>query len=247
MNHGLRECFAPVFGLFELKTIVLGVRNKAAQRTVEIERLLECSLLSDRLRQALREPPDVRSTVAAVSDALADHAPDLRDAVEAYAEQGLRGFEDCLVRGYLAHVAVTRMHPAIRAFFTSFTDLRNLMILYKHLRWEIVEEDVFIPGGTVETARFVQVAARKEYAGLEALAIEVTGPGRAPVVATEGAFESVLLGRMTRQLRKAGRDDEGVALVLDYVWRSYVQARNLAVLYHAGELGREALERELIA
>lgn len=247
MNRGLRGTFAPVFVLFELKTIVLCVRNKAAQRDAEIERLLERSLLSDRVQQALRAPTDVRSTVVALSSALAADAADFPSLEQAYAEEGLKGFEDGLMHGYLARVAATRMHPAVRAFFASFIDLRNLMILYKHLRWAIAGEAGFIPGGTVEPARFAQAAARKEFAGLDSLAKEVTGPGWVTATASEGALESVLLSRMTQRLRKAGRNDQGVPLLLDYVWRSYVQARNLAVLHHAGALGRAALERELIA
>ena len=52
---------------------------------------------------------------------------------------------------------------------------------------------------------------------------------------------------MTHQLRKTGGDSEGVGLILDYVWRVYVHARNGALLLHAGSLGANALERELIA
>jgi vacuolar-type H+-ATPase subunit C/Vma6 len=247
MDRSLRRCFAPVFMLFELKTIVLCVRNKTVQRTAEFERLLERSLLSDRLQQALRESPDVRSTVSAVVELLATVAPDLRALETDYAEEGLRGFENGLMRGYLAQVSATRMLPAIREFFAAFIDLRNLMILYKHLRWEIAGEAVFIRGGTLEPSRFVQAAARKELAGLEALAQEVTGSKDVPAAASEGALETVLLRRMTQQLRKAGRESEDVGLILDYVWRSYVQARNLAVLHHAGDLEPETLERELIA
>jgi len=247
MNRSLRKRFAPVFVLFELKTIVLCVRNKMLQRTAEVERLLERSLLSDRLQQALREPPDVRSTVAAVTESLAVVAERLRALDIAYAEGGLKGFENDLTRGYLAHAASTRMHPAIHGFFASFIDLRNLMILYKHLRWEIEEEAVFIPGGTLEPSRFVQAASRKEFAGLEAIAREATGLQDLPAAASEGALETVLLRCMTQQLQKASRACEDVGLILDYVWRSYVQARNLAVLHHAADLGPEALERELIA
>src|SRR5512136_906202 len=52
MNRPLRQRLAPVFGLFELKTIVLCVRSRAAHRSSEIAALLARSLLADALRQA---------------------------------------------------------------------------------------------------------------------------------------------------------------------------------------------------
>lgn len=247
MDRDLRRRFAPVFVLFEIKTIVLCVRNKAAERAAAIEHLLERSLLSDPLRRALREPSDVRSTVAAATQVLAAHAGELASLEAAYKEEGLRGFEDGLMRGYLAHVAATRLDPTIRAFITSFIDLRNLMILYKHLRWGIAAEDVFIPGGVLAPERFEQAAARKDFTGLDALAREAAGPETLPAAATEGAFETMLLRRLTRRLRQATRDGGPVELLLDYAWRRYVEARNLAVLHHARDVGPEALERELIA
>ncbi|MGB5105019.1 MAG: V-type ATPase subunit [Steroidobacteraceae bacterium] len=246
MNRALRERFAPVFVLFELKTIVLCVRNKAARRSAEIERLLEPSLLSDSLRQALSRPPDVGATVAAATQLLAARAGELASLEAAYAEDGLRGFEDGLMRGYLTHVAAGRMHPVIRAFFASFIDLRNVMILYKHLRWEIEGAAQFIPGGSLEASRLEQVAARGQLAGLDEFAQVVTGTTALPAAASEGALESVLLGSMTAQVREAGRWGGEVEVILDYLWRSYVQARNLALLKHAGDLGADALRRELI-
>lgn len=65
MNRTLRECLASVFVLLELKTIVLCLRNKEAGRVREIDTLLTHTLLTDSLRQALGDQPDVRSIITA--------------------------------------------------------------------------------------------------------------------------------------------------------------------------------------
>ena len=71
-------------------------------------------------------------------------------------------------------------------------------------------------------------------------------PWMARVDETAQLLESVLLRGMTTKLRRIGRESEDVGLILDYVWRVYIQARNLAVIYHGEGVGPDALEKELI-
>ncbi|HUI59907.1 MAG TPA: V-type ATPase subunit [Steroidobacteraceae bacterium] len=247
MNRTLRECFAPVFVLLELKTIVLCLRNKEAGRVTEIDTLLTHTLLSDAVRQVLHDRPDVRSSITTLIETTAGALPGLREAATAYAEQGLRGFEDSFMRGYLAYTAKTQLHPLIQQFLRAFVDLRNVMVLYKQLRWGIEDAGVFIEGGTFELSRLVRLLASKELNAWEELAKEATALKVVPAAASEGALETVLLTSLTERLRQIGRDEDGVGLILDYIWRIYVHARNLAVLYHAPDLGEATLERELIA
>ena len=177
----------------------------------------------------------------------ADALPALHEAGAAYAEQGLRGFEDALMRGYLAHVVTTRLHPVVRQFFRAFIDLRNVMILYKQLRWRMAETGVFIEGGAFEVPHLAQLALHAEPGSLDELVKEATGLKTVPAAANEGALETVLLASLTRRLHQTGRSGDTFALILDYIWRHYVHARNLALLFHASDLGEAALERELIA
>ena len=150
------------------------------------------------------------------------------------------------MRGYLAHAATTRSHPVIQQFLRAFVDLRNVMILYKQLRWGVEDAGAFIDGGTFELSRLVQLNS------WEGLAKEAAGLRVLPAAANQGALETVLLTSLTGRLRQSGRDNlgrnsDGVGLILDYIWRIYVHARNVAVLYHAADLGEATLERELIA
>ena len=246
MNHRLRDMFAPLFALFEIKTIVLCLRNKAIRRTTEIERLLERSLLADRLKEILLRGTDVRSTIAALVDAMAGTSEAFRELESVYAEGNLQGFENGLMRVYLQEVAAKHLDPAMKMFFVLFTDLRNVMLLYKHLRWGVDGPCLFIRGGTVEPSRLLAILARRDTAALDDLVRGVTGLETMSVAASEGALETVLLRSITRRLAKLRHTTEGVGLIVVYVWRIYVQARNLAVLHHATDLDPQTLERELI-
>ncbi len=246
MNPRLRAAFAPVFVLFELKTIILCLRNKSIQKIVNIEILLARSLLAERLQELLRRETDVRSTVAALTDALAGTAESFGALENAYAQDGLKGLENNLTRIYLQYIRKQRLHPVIKKFFLSFIDLRNIVLLYKQLRWEVEDGLPFISGGTIDPSRFQQLLARKDPAELDTLIASMTGLKTLTIASTEGALETSLLASLTRKLQKLGRENEDVGLILDYIWRIYIQARNLAVLYHGKQLDADTLERELV-
>lgn len=232
MNRGLRDQFAPLFALFEIKTIVLVLRNKAIRRTAQIERLLAPSLLAADVKEILMRAPDVRSAIAALSEGL----------VTVYDEGKLAAFEDALMRVYLQQTAAGHLDPVMKAFFVLFIDLRNLMLLYKRLRWGVSDPSLFIAGGSVEISRLQEI---HDNAGLDDLVTSVLGE-TVSTAASEGALETILLRSMTRRLMKIRRMTDGAGLIVVYVWRLYVQARNLAVLYHGAELDPRTLERELI-
>ena len=247
LDRRMRARLAPVLALFELKTIVLCLRNAAAGRHDEVERLLGHSLLARPIQDALRAGAEARAAIAAVAAAASPVLGEPASLEDAYAQGGLKDVEVRLVRRYLAHAVAMRLEPPVRAFFTAFIDLRNLMAVYKRLRWEIEDEPSFIPGGSVGPARLHDACAPGGSGGFDALVREVVGHAAPPLAASETALETVLLGDLTSRLREAGEAAGDVGLLLDYAWRLYVEARNRAVLLHAGGIDAATLERELIA
>jgi len=244
MTPHLRRDFAPVFMLFGIKTLVLCLRNKAAERHAELERLLRHELLDDELRDALLRAPEAGAAATVIAAAFGPVLGDARGLARAYAEGGIKTFETRLTRDYLGHVTAQRLHPAIRRFFAVFIDLRNLMALYKHLRWGCDDAAAFLPGGTIDASRLREASARGDSAYLDASVRELAG--LAAPAAGEVALESRLLGSLTRGLRKAGREGDDVELILDYLWSVYVDARNRALRLHAVDVDAPVLERELI-
>jgi vacuolar-type H+-ATPase subunit C/Vma6 len=247
MNPRLRQHLAPVFTLFSVKTLVLCLRNKAARRHVAVERLLRHDLFADDLRDALVGAPDVGQAVAAVATAFGTVLGDERGLAAAYATGGLKEFEARLTRDYLVQVASARLHPAVHRFFVTFIDQRNLMTLYKQLRWGFQDSAAFVAGGTVATARLADAAVRGDTRCLDACVREIAGDAAPAMGGAEVALESRLLSALTLALRKAGRQGDEVEVVLDYLWEIYVHARNSALRLHAGHVDAATLERELIA
>jgi vacuolar-type H+-ATPase subunit C/Vma6 len=165
----------------------------------------------------------------------------------AYAEGGLKGFESALTRQYLECVITARLHPIIHEFLASFIDLRNVMTLYKQVRWQVDDAAAFIPGGTIDASRIAQASAGKDASALDALVSEVAGRAAPPVAIAESTLESLLLGSLGERLRRCRSANEEVGLLLDYIWRLYLHARNRSILLHAAGTDAVTLEKELVA
>jgi hypothetical protein len=247
LNRRLRASLDPLFGLFELKTVVLCLRNKAAQRNAEIARLLAASQVADGLRRALLQEAEVPAAVASLAVALEPADAAAASLQRSYAESGLKGFETQLTRNYLGCMNGARLHPHVQEFFACFVDLRNLMTLYKQLRWEVAAAEDFLPGGTIDVARLQRISAAQDIAGLDLLVREVAGRAAPPLATAEGALETVLLGSLSRRIRGLSREEDPVGSVLDYAWRVYIHARNQSLLLHAAPLDSAAIEKELVA
>jgi hypothetical protein len=245
MDARLRDANAPLFGLFEMKTIVLCLRNAALDRVPSQRRLLERSLLSAPLRDILGRRRHVGAIVAALGDALGSLSRAFLELDSRYFEAGLKGCEDALMRIYLESLAATRLPAPTRHFLTRFTDVRNLMALYKHLRWEMEGPVVLIHGGTIDVAAFRDAVIDNDRAALDALVMRAAGVRLS--AETERGIETTLLTALSADLKRARREHGGDWLVPEYMWRAYVHARNLAVQHHAAGLGPAAVAREMIA
>ena len=242
MNPAMRTAHAPLFALFEMKTVGLCLRNASLDRGDSRRQLLERSLLSDRLRDVLGARRHVGAIVAGLGDALEGLSASFADLDTRYFEAGLRGCEDALVRLFVESIRDARLIAPVRRFFTLFTDLRNLMALSKHLRWELKGPVILIRGGSLDIKALKNIIVNEDRDALDAIVAAVIG--RPVTAADELSLETVLLGALSAELARARRRHGDDWLVTDYIWRRYIHARNLAVRHHAGAA---APERELVA
>ena len=161
----------------------------------------------------------------------------------AYREGGLAAFEERLANFYLEQTAHARLHPVLAEFFGRLIDVKNLVILAKHRRWRIAAPPSFIGGGKLRAAHLLDAARAPESTGAARLLRRVTGTEVDPAA---GNVESLLLAAIGRMMRRRGREPEGTGLILDYLWRCAMQARNLSLLVHGPEIDRELLGGELV-
>lgn len=244
MDAALRGVFFPLFGYFELRTIVLCLRNMGNGNSVKIEELLTYTLLDERIKEVMREGSGPSAAVEALAAIFA--AGDTRFARlrKAYGEHGLAGFERELADLYLEGLLREPSHPIMAAFFSRLIDTINTLTLYKHLRWGLTAPPHFVQGGSIGSAVFVETAEKKEMGGAALLLRRLTGEEAAPYSSV--GLEQLLLQALARCTRRWGREESGMGLILDYIWRCRMEARNLSLLIHGGELERETLRLELV-
>lgn len=70
--------------------------------------------------------------------------------------------------------------------------------------------------------------------------------GKEAGLISPGSLERLLLTWLTHNVRRWGRNPSGPGMILDYLWRCYLEARNLGLLIYCRGVGRELLREELI-
>ena len=244
MNQQLRATFTPYFLYAELRTICIGLRRLADKKDGAINELLDRSLLSDEVKDALASSPELPTAVREIERLFSELSGRFAGLAETLETDGLRGVEQRLVETCLSVTINSRLHPLMKMFFSRIIDGRNIMSVYKYLRFDLKSRPGFIPGGSIAALRMKEIMAKDDLMALSALVREFTG------VAVERpdptSIERALYRGMTHWLRKEGREPFGVAPLLDYLWRCSIEAMNRSVLYHTRDLEREFVMAELV-
>ena len=243
MEQRTRTVFAPLFLYLELRTIVLSLRRRAAGDEGNLAELFRFSLLSARVQKIVRGDNDVPPILAGLDKLFGPMAETGTGFTRAYRDGGLSAFEERLANFYLEQTAHARLHPVLAAFFCRLIDVKNLVILAKHRRWRTAVPPSFIGGGTLRAAHLLDAVRVPESTGAALLFRRIAGT---EVDLAAGNVESLLLTVIGRIVRRWGREPEGTGMILDYLWRCAMQARNLSLLVHGPEIDRALLGGELV-
>ncbi len=244
MDEVTKRIFAPFFICIELKTLIICLRCKVENKRAKIPELLTVSLLSETVKKILAGERDAFDAVAAVEKALMPFSDSFRGLRETFRNNGLAGLEQALTNTWLEHASETEHHPVLRDFIRSLVDFRNLLNLYKRLHWEMPGPASFLKGGVIGKARLEEVLTTRQPEGIEALLHRF--PGVQGEIDASGNPEHLLLREMTRCLRIKSREPSGFGLVLDYLWRLYIETVNLGILCHWRSFDRATIAMELI-
>ena len=243
MNKEMRRIFAPFFLYAELRTIFICLRYARGGEGGKIRRLLSFSLLSGNIREILGSGGDLSSIIEGLGDRLTSISGrfgGLRDVLE---EEGLLGIERRTVTAYLEYAVHSGLHPIMEDFFISIIDSRNILSLYKHIRTNGKTAPPFTDGGRISGEVYARIADKKDIAGLGPIILRFAGMRiEKPDVAN---VESSLYRMTTRLLRRAGREPLCAGVILDYLWRCSLEARNLSILFYGSVIERDTLASEI--
>jgi len=239
MNSRLQGIFRPLFFCYELRTIFICLRYRAANKNEEMERALSLSLLSDGLKDIMRSGDNISSVVEGLENTLEVLSEGFRGLAAIFAEKGHREAERALMNAYLEHIVAANIHPVMDFFFSYIIDMRNVVALYKHLRWDIKSPPPFVHGGSIGEMKFKETLDKRMMPDIGPLIYKLTGAGIKHLNGT--AIENTLLRGLTGQLRARGKDPLDIGLIIDYLWRRYLVARNLSTIIYGKGLGREAV------
>lgn len=243
MNREMRVVFAPLILWFELGTILTCLRFRRGGDRDGANAALSASLLAPAVRQALTGGEGPPEAAAALGALLTDLDARLRDLGTLYRDQGGRMLEQRLATLFLERMGELPLHPLVAAFFRALTDVQNLVTLAKQIRWDLREPRSFIRGGTIAPERLERARDKGTGAGLTALLASL--PGMGPLPADTATPGPLLLRWLTGRIRAQGRDPLGPGLILDYLWRCAVEARNQGLICRFGE-AEDELRGELI-
>lgn len=242
MDSGLRGLFLPFFAYTELSTIFICLRHRAGKREEGMARFLSFSLLSDKVKNMLMAGKSAADAVRDIEAVFTAAFLRFKGLGDVFDKGGLREAERQLRGSYLEFAVAEKLHPVMNGFFVSLIDARNITALYKNLRWKVKLPLSFISGGSIANARLREIIEKGDVAGLEEIIRKKAGL-KAENLSTAN-IEGALLGGMMRFFRKT-RNISDIGLIMDYIWRSYIEAVNLRIFFYGTEVDREIVDQEL--
>ncbi len=240
MNGALREIFRYVFIYSEIRTIFMCLRYKKGEYE-KIPKLLQLSLLSDDLKELLMMDSDFTVVVRGIEDAFLSISHRFRGIEEIFMKHGSGGFEQALMNIYLENIFDHKIHRIIRDFFSYVIDSRNIIAVYKHIRWNMRNEPQFIEGGSIKEAGLKGIFKRRDVLGLSAIVHKLTG-----IVTDTGNIENSLLKGINRFLRKTAKDPLSIGVLMEHLWRCYAETIDAGIKLYGREINRGIFESETI-
>jgi len=245
MNERLRDIFQPYFIYAELGTLMTALRFKLGESSKsEIDHLLSYSLLADHIQNALKAETDIPSSLQAIEKCLALPSGGSPDLHEIYLNNGFQKAEEGLKQKVFEYIFSLRMHHIMKRFFTALVNTANLLALYKHLKWGITAEPAFIKGESIPEDSFHFVVESRTIDDTVKLIYKQTGISIEEVEAAR--LESVLNRYLIKQTKRMEREGSDIGFILNYLWRSYIEAINLSVLSYGKSIDKPIIKQELV-
>jgi hypothetical protein len=210
----------------------------------EIEHILAFSLLSERVKNILSLEADLPFILEMLDKRAAFLSDSPAGLSDIFLTGGLPEVEQTITRTLFEHIMKEPVHPCITRFFISLIDSINIITLYKHLRWGLSARPTFITGGNVKEPVLSTILHSNDVSEITGLIKKQTGfyVGK-PAAAS---IESALLKGISGQVKKMERESPDIGLILNYLWRSSLEARDLSILYYGNKIDKDIIREELV-
>lgn len=252
MNDRLREVFWTYFLFFELKTLIICLRYIKAGYRDDAEALLKLSLLSVEIKDIVLAPGDFDTAVRRLTEVLSKADIRFLDGYEIFYKKGLQEFERFIYGRFLQYLLSLNLHKHIRTFITYQIDSRNILSLYKSIKWEIMTPPEFLSGGELNLKELEGILIKrdlalflsmlKRFSGL--LGEESASPENLKIFGDVTVEDLLLKGLSIRLKKKSYEDNRG--LILHYLWSFYIELRNLGTILSATGIERAELKEEIL-
>ncbi len=234
LDRRLRRALTPYLEVVAMRTLVVALRHRLAGLSPPAA-LLHQSWLAAGLAPLVETPGEAGRVVARVEQALAPDYPFARGVAKAFHDQGPGAVETRLTTGMLGQALASAREPAVLLTVRFLIDLRNLLSVLRHWRWQLRQPPQLLPGGEVAVPQLARIWAGGDRNAFGRLAARLGTNG--PLDPEPRAAEHQLLAGLELKLRRAGRDPLGIGVVLDTLWRCEVEARDHALHSAVGITG----------
>lgn len=244
MNGQLRETLSPFFLYTELRTLFICLRYVRELKGDRLRVILSGSLLCDEIRKILFRSQDELSAARGIEEKFLCLSGQFAGMAELMRQEGLKAFERELTDRFLSVIIRSALDPALITFFMRLIDARNILAVAKLLKTATQPKHLFIPGGSVDAGRLMDILKTKNGPAADKLLLEWTGE----VVSSSDltGVEASLYRGISRTLKRYGREPLGIGPFLDYLWKCSIEAMNLGILSHGHTLKREVVAAELV-
>jgi len=218
----------PYFELIGGRSLVMALRLHRAEAGEALRRLLQQSLLQRDIIDLFLQTEEPDKLVSRLEVALILEYPELAGLATTYAGQGPGGVEEQVAAGLLRRACLKARTASLKALVARLVDLRNILSVGKYWRWQMAQEPPLVRGGMVEPERLRRFWSGRDETGLAQLVARLAHQG-GPLPQDVRGMELCLLQGATAEMRRFGKDPLGTGLLLDYLWRCQVAARNHAL------------------
>lgn len=241
MEAAMQQVFTPFFWLVEIRTLAICLRRLSGGPNRDEGGLGE-SLLHNGIRKMLRTAPNTAGAVERLAETLGKIDAAFSRLPEIYRFGGIGALEAALYDISLETFRSVQLHPVMRRYLALLIDSRNLVAAAKQVKWQPASPPTLLAGGTLRLSVIEGLFVRRDVAGIVAMAAGLGGHGRVPET---GELDVTLLNAQGGILRSMAREQDGVGLMLDYLWRCGIEARNLALLSRLAVAGIDGVSGEV--